>query len=99
MRRQSDGMILRPVRRRRRTTRQQIARRRTCAALLLVSVLLAAWQFWPHAGGERASGIPTPPSGGKGNGASVSGAPTPKSPIKHVVFIVKENRTFNNYFA
>ena len=24
---------------------------------------------------------------------------SPDGPIKHVIFLVKENRTFNNYFA
>jgi phospholipase C len=27
------------------------------------------------------------------------GAPTPSGPIKHIVFLVKENRTFDNYFG
>src|SRR5262245_58844312 len=104
MRRQSDGMILRPVKRHRRPTRQQIARRRAFAALLVVAVLFAAWQFWPPDGKQHASGVPpTTASGHEGRTgtpvANGAGEPTTKSPIKHVVFIVKENRTFNNYFA
>jgi phospholipase C len=61
-------------------------------------------------GNERAatgpSGATSPApgaSGGTGNGASPSpGGVTivpGETPIEHVVFIVKENRTFNNYFA
>ena len=55
------------------------------------------WQFWPSGGGSTAAGGHT-----RSPRASVSPSPgqaTPDSPIKHVVFIVKENRTFNNYFA
>jgi phospholipase C len=32
-------------------------------------------------------------------GASAAKAPSPKSPIQHVVVIVQENHTFDNYFA
>jgi phospholipase C len=45
-------------------------------------------------------------NGGGGDGGGTTGTPSPSSsivpgenPIEHVVFIVKENRTFNNYFA
>ena len=41
-------------------------------------------------GGTGAGG-----SSGNGGGTIVPG----QTPIEHVVFIVKENRTFNNYFA
>ncbi len=38
--------------------------------------------------------------GGVGDGAALDSAPHPAtSPIKHVVFLVKENRTFDNYFG
>ncbi len=77
--------------------RQQIARRRTFVALLAILAIFIAWQAWPSGGGS------SPQAGGSTGG----GRPTPPSrgvlpahvPIKHVVFIVKENRTFNNYFA
>jgi phospholipase C len=32
-------------------------------------------------------------------GAGAAGAPAPKSPIRHVVVIVQENHSFDNYFA
>jgi phospholipase C len=60
-------------------------------------------------GGGKDSGQTGDGSGGQnddGNGGEDSGSPTPSgstlpsdNPIEHVVFIVKENRTFNNYFA
>ena len=99
------GPIIRPAStHRRRPTRKQVARRRAAAALSVVVVLLLVWQFWPFGGhgstqakgdgGQHGQG--NGGNGGNGNGAFGFG---PNSPIKHVVFIVKENRTFNNYFA
>ena len=88
------GPIIRPVRRAR--VRQ---RRQTFGALVVVLTSVLAWQFWPSAGQERGES-PSPP-GGNNNGTP-SGSPDPAngdSPIEHVVFIVKENRTFNHYFA
>jgi len=48
----------------------------------------------------------TGPSGGATGGTGASPSPDPgttivpgETPIEHVVFIIKENRTFNNYFA
>lgn len=59
--------------------------------------------------GETDNGVTSPTGGGEGpgngNGDGETG-PTGgqtivpgETPIEHVVFIVKENRTFNNYFA
>ncbi len=91
--------------------RQQVARRRGFVAFLVVVAIFIAWRAWPDSGGARAEGGGSPVStqgpgdngGGKGGGKAT---PTPSSsivpgetPIKHVIFIVKENRTFNNYFA
>ena len=74
------------------------------AAFVLAMVLALAWLLNPFGGndGELAGGVtPTP-----GTGPSDGGSPTPsggsqpgKNPIDHVVFIVKENRTFDNYFG
>ncbi len=65
---------------------------------LIVLVVFLIWQFWPSSGGStQAHG-----SGGQqgqGNGGVGANGLGSDSPIKHVVFIVKENRTFNNYFA
>jgi len=87
---------------RRRLARRRAARRRGFLAFLAAVSLFIGWQAWPKGGGgESAGGSPTP-SGGSGTGAtstpSSSGEPG-TSPIEHVVFIIKENRTFNNYFA
>ena len=63
------------------------------------------WFAWPFGGGgqtnaDGGSGTPSPGNGnGNGNGGHGDGVVGPDSPIKHVIFIVKENRTFNNYFA
>ena len=107
---QPPGPLIRPATaRRRRPTRQQIARRRIGAALAVVLVAVLVWQFWP--GGDpdtRAAGGRTPTSGpdgggdggGNGNGGGNPGRIVPgENPIEHVVFIVKENRTFDHYFG
>lgn len=90
---------------RRRLTRQQVARRRGFVAFLLVVGLVIVWQAWPSGGGGNGSANGGKPTGSPAHGHG-TGSPTPsssivpgQSPIKHVVFIVKENRTFNNYFA
>ena len=75
-------------------------------ALAIVAVVAVAWFAWPFGGGGQTNaneGTGQPSSGGgDGNGdggGHGDGVVGPDSPIKHVVFIVKENRTFNNYFA
>jgi phospholipase C len=91
------GPILRPVRRSR--VRQ---RRQTFGALVVVLIALLAWQFWPSAGQERAGGVPDSGAGGNG-GAGDGGTQTPgpdrEAPIEHVIFLVKENRSFDHYFG
>src|SRR5438105_1292329 len=86
----SPRPILTPIRRRR-PTRRQIARRRGFAAITAVLVVVAARYVWPShgSGAVRGSHSPKP---------KIS-AVNQKSPIKHVVFIVKENRTFNEFFG
>jgi phospholipase C len=87
------GPIIRPVRRAR--VRQ---RRQTFGALVVVLTSVLAWQFWPSAGQERSE---SPSPGGNHNG-SPSGSPQPAngdSPIEHVIFLVKENRSFDHYFG
>jgi phospholipase C len=64
-----------------------------------VLVVFLAWQFWPSGGGStevRGGGGQLGQGDGGGGAAHALG---PGNPIEHVVFIVKENRTFNNYFA
>ena len=77
---------------------------RAVVALGLVAVVVLAWQFWPFGGGGQttsAAGAAEPEL--RERTATVTAGTTassgPDSPIKHVIFIVKENRTFNNYFA
>jgi phospholipase C len=78
--------------------RQQVARRRTFLAFVLVLTIAIAWIAWPSGGSsERASG-PTPAGRPSPSGAKRPTLPS-HAPIKHVIFVVKENRTFNNYFA
>jgi len=87
--------------------RQQIARRRSFVAFLLVLAVFTLWQAWPSGGGgDEAAGGGTPSASHTGKPGGHHGSPTPtatitpgQTPIEHVVFIVKENRTFNNYFA
>jgi phospholipase C len=69
----------------------------------VVSVgIVIAWLAWPSGGGttRAGGGTPTvhPTSGGKPTSSPSATLPD-DVPIKHVIFVVKENRTFNNYFA
>jgi len=84
------GPALRPVARRRRPTRQQIARRRVFVVVVLLNLVLLAVLLWPRGdGGEAAT--PGPPA---------TDRPDPGEwPIEHVVFLIKENRTFDHYFG
>src|ERR687897_181686 len=99
-------------RRRLRFNRRRAARRRGFALFLgAVVVAIAALGWASTRGGE--DGASTPPSvgtspttgsnagtGAGGSSGSGGGTIVPgETPIEHVVFIVKENRTFNNYFA
>ncbi|HEX6581298.1 MAG TPA: alkaline phosphatase family protein [Actinomycetota bacterium] len=70
-------------------------RRQTFGALVVVLTSILAWQFWPSAGQERGE---TPDPGDDGNGIQ-SPSPDPNSPIQHVIFLVKENRSFDHYFG
>src|SRR5262245_47828134 len=92
-----------------RFSKRRSARRRGFAAFLgvLVVVIAAlAWGSTRGGGGTSASGpggntAATGPNGGTGTGGGSTGGPGTivpgETPIKHVVFIIKENRTFNNY--
>jgi phospholipase C len=72
----------------------------------LIVVTVLAWQFRGSsktALGSRGTGATGAPSGGgsgspSGPGTSPSATP-PENPIKHVIFIVKENRSYDNYFG
>jgi phospholipase C len=86
--------------------RRRAARRRgfvAFAALLVVVIAVVSWLGARGDGGSPSARPSIPPAGGTGGtgdgGEGASGVVTPDAPIEHVVFIVKENRTFNNYFA
>lgn len=101
--------------RRLRFDRRRAARRRGFAvflAVLIVGIAALAWAMGRDDGEDRAGGetAPTGPSatgetsgggtGTTGNGEGSGPTIVPgETPIEHVVFIVKENRSFNNYFA
>ena len=90
------GPILRPVRGAR--VRQ---RRQTFGAFMIALLALLTWQFWPSAGAGRANRDGQGTNGGT-NGGTETRSPTPaanESPIQHVVFLVKENRSFDHYFG
>jgi phospholipase C len=99
--------VIRPASHRRRPTPQQIARRRAFVVFVVLLAVFLVWQFWPAGGNEGAS--PTGPTAGGetgggatggGNGGQAPGAIVPgENPIEHVIFLVKENRTFDHYFG
>ena len=91
--------------RRRRPTRRQIAARRAFAAIVVVLVAFLLWQFLPSGGGTKATGTKTPAAPSGSNGGGSRRRPRPRrscpgeNPIKHVIFLVKENHSFDNYFG
>ncbi len=70
---------------------------------MVVVVLFLVWQLWPSSGTGIDVASPSPSKGkggGQGNGSGKLGLIVPgENPIEHVVFIVKENRTFDHYFG
>ena len=74
------------------------------AALVLVLVVGLVWFLWPRSDSPEQAGGKTPGGGkhhGGGNGGNDDvGVIVPgQNPIKHVVFMVKENRSFDHYFG
>jgi phospholipase C len=68
------------------------------AALTVVAALLLI--AWLARGGEEEQGDGPPGlQAGRPKGGAVTSARRVRTPIKHVVYIIKENRTFDNYFA
>ena len=91
------GPILRPVPNAR--IRQ---RRQTFGAFMIALLAMLTWQFWPSAGQERPrrDGNSEPPLGQNGgNGTQTPPAGNADNPIEHVIFLVKENRSFDHYFG
>jgi phospholipase C len=94
--------------------RRRAARRRGFLVFVGVVVVLTAVMVWAwgRPDGNDGSAVAPSPNGAGNGGPSPSGLPDGngdgseptvivpgETPIEHVVFIVKENRTFNNYFA
>jgi phospholipase C len=98
---------------RRRFERRRARRRRGFVAFLGALVIFMGVMAWANGRDDGRDGVDATPSptgatggtgetgsngggnGGNGNGSIVPG----ETPIEHVVFIIKENRSFNNYFA
>jgi phospholipase C len=85
--------------------RRSSARRRGMyafvAILLAVVGIAVAARTGGFGGSNKASGSPSPSTSGhhgRGNGNGNGNGHT-SNPIKHVIFIVKENRTFDNLFG
>ena len=69
---------------------------------MVVVVLFLVWQFWPARGTGTDAARPSKPGKGNGQGSGNGhvGVIVPgDNPIEHVIFIVKENRTFDHYFG
>jgi phospholipase C len=72
--------------------------------MLVLVVGVGAWSL-VRASGEPPAAQPPTPNDAPAAAASPSPAASPAAvdpehiPIKHIVFIIKENRTFDNYFA
>jgi phospholipase C len=85
--------------------RKQVARRRAVLAFVLVIVATVGWQLWASGDAPNETTRATPRAeggGGQGGGQDDPqslGPVTPRAPIEHVVFMVKENRTFDSYFG
>jgi phospholipase C len=84
----------------RRPTRGQLARRRAAVVIAVVLVLVGIWQFWPAGGSAGTNAAPSGSTGQTGSpGPSPSVIVPGENPIKHVIFLVKENHSFDNYFG
>jgi phospholipase C len=84
---------------------RMLARRRRSAFFLAV-FLVVAGTTWALVGGGGDGEGPRAPGAAAGSPSPGGAEPTPGTeeapeeiPIKHIVFIIKENRTFDNYFA
>jgi phospholipase C len=100
---QRPGPPIRPASiRRRRPTRRQIAGRRIFAATMVVLLAFLVWQLWPGGGTTNAGGTRSPHGSSSSSGPSATQTATivpGVTPIKHVIFLVKENHSFDNYFG
>ena len=74
-------------------------RRQTFGALVVALTAVLAWQFWPSAGTERPDDGADGPTGNPSESPSNPVGVTDDEPIQHVIFLVKENRSFDHYFG
>jgi phospholipase C len=71
----------------------------------VVVAVVAAWQLWPSGEPTDVAGQTPRPTGAGSGGPGASETPNPgvviqgENPIEHVIFIIKENRTFDHYFG
>src|SRR6476660_7563712 len=75
---------------------RRMRRRRTrtvIVAILLIAALITVFVWKPWDSGKKTSADNSPSPTGSRTTVHV------KNPIKHIVFLVKENRTFDNYFG
>ncbi len=100
---------------RERFARRRAARRRGFVVFVAIVAIVTGALAWASSNGDDDDRAETGPTGaqtgpggqtGPTGGTGASPSPDPGStivpgetPIEHVVFIVKENRSFNNYFA
>lgn len=90
------------IARRRRARRRMMRRRRRSLFFLIVIILsVTGGRALLSEDAGRGGVAPGPAEAGGGDGDEVVKKEKKKSrfPIKHIVYIVKENRTFDNYFA
>jgi phospholipase C len=92
-----SGPIFRQPTSRGPTHRRRLRRRRAIFGAVVAAAIAAivAWQLWPSSASTSSNGQrSSAPSGSRS-----SGSLTGKNPIKHVIFIVDENRSFDNFFG
>ncbi len=86
-----------------RPSRAQIARRRAVAVVIVVAAIVGLWLLLPSSGGPGSSaagpGSNSPSGDGTNPSPSASTIVPGQNPIKHVIFLVKENHSFDNYFG
>jgi phospholipase C len=99
---QSSGPLFRPPASRGSVARRRRQRfRRGFAAFLVVVLVLIVWEVRPFGSkSPEAAGGQNSPSAGASGGPGSGPTHLPSgNPIKHIVFLIKENRTYNNYFG
>ena len=97
----------RALRRRRARRRMIMRRRRTLFFTVLLLVAVFTYRAFtgegepPATAGSATGGqsSPGPDASKKPNEEEGRGTKNPEIPIKHVVYIIKENRTYDNYFG